>query len=190
MSIGAGNLLSGFAGALLVLLFGVIREWWRDERERRGLLVLLRAEIAHNAEVINTVRDRLNPEQAMEDLIGHPHFSTQKAGTWENVQGRAAVLLPGGLMAALDGYYCPLETLLTLVRFPNMISDSFDRRLREMIQEGRPEGSVAATRQPYREQLERLLAAEDRAQVEIRQYLDRPLWGPLFLWADRRMQHR
>ena len=38
-------LLSGIVGALLVFLLGLAREWWRDERERRGLLVLLLAEI-------------------------------------------------------------------------------------------------------------------------------------------------
>jgi hypothetical protein len=82
----------------------------------------------------------------MEDLIGHPHFQTQKAKTWDNVQERAAALLPDDLMAALDGYYAPLETLLTLVRFPNMVSDSFGRSFRGLIQEAKPGWSVAATR--------------------------------------------
>jgi len=109
-------LLSGLFGALLVFLLGVLREWWRNEQERRGLLILLLTEISHNGEVIRTVQDRINPDQAMEDLIGHPHFSTQKVRTWDNVQERAAALLPDDLMAALDEYYAPLETLLTLVR--------------------------------------------------------------------------
>jgi hypothetical protein len=126
-------LLSGLIGALLVFLLGLLREWWRNEQERRGLLVLLLAEIRHNGEVIRTVQDRINPGQAMEDLIGHPHFSTQKTRTWDNVQDRAAALQPDDLMAALDEYYAPLEMLLTLVRFPNMASDSFDRTLRGQI---------------------------------------------------------
>jgi hypothetical protein len=33
------------------------------------------------------------------------------------VRGRAAALLPGNLLAELDGYYSPLETLLTLAGF-------------------------------------------------------------------------
>ena len=152
-------LLSGLFGALLVFLLGVLREWWRNEQERRGLLILLLTEISHNGEVIRTVQDRINPDQAMEDLIGHPHFSTQKVKTWDNVQETAAALLPDDLMAALDEYYAPLETLLTLVRFPNMASDSFDRTLRGEIQEMKPAWSVAATRQPYREQLQKLLDA-------------------------------
>jgi hypothetical protein len=60
------------------------------------------------------------------------------------VQERAAALLPDDLMAALDGYYSPLETLLTLMGFANMVSDSIDRTLREKIQEAKPEWSVAS----------------------------------------------
>jgi hypothetical protein len=183
-------LLSGLIGALAVFFLGWLREWWRNEQERRGLLTLLLAEIEHNAEVIKTVSDRVGPDRAIEDLIGHPHFSTQKVRTWDNVQERAAALLPDDLMAALDGYYAPLETLLTLVGFPNMVSDSFDRRLRGKFQELKPEWSVAATRQPYREQLEKLLAAQEHAPAKIQEYLDRPRWGPLFLRLDRWAQRR
>ena len=183
-----GVLLSGALGALLVFVLGVVREWWRNEQERRGLLLLLRAEIEHNAEVIRTISDRMNPDQAMEDLIGHPHFSTQKARTWDNVQESAAALLPDDLMTTLEAYYAPLENLLTLVRFPGAVSDSFDRTLRGHIQEIKPEWSIAATRQPYQQQLEKLLAAQDRAPMKIQEYLARPKWGSVFLWADRRVR--
>jgi hypothetical protein len=183
-------LLSGLFGALLVFLLGVLREWWRNEQERRGLLILLLTEISHNGEVIRTVQDRINPDQAMEDLIGHPHFSTQKVKTWDNMQERAAALLPDDLMAALDEYYAPLETLLTLVRFPNMASDSFDRTLRGEIQEMKPAWSVAATRQPYREQLQKLLDAQESTPAKIEEYLAQPRWGPLFLRADRWARRR
>jgi hypothetical protein len=169
-------LLGGALGALGVFFLGWLKEWWRDDQERRGLLILLMAELEHNAEVIRTIFDRMNPGQAMEDLIGHPHFANQKARTWDNVQERAAALLPDDLMAALEEYYAPLETLLTLVRFPNMASDSFDRTLRGQIQEMKPEGSVAATRQPYQEQLQKLLEAQDNTPPKIKEYLDRPRW--------------
>jgi hypothetical protein len=49
-------------------------------------------------------------------------------------------------MAALQEYYAPQEALLTLVRFPTMASNSFDRSLRGEIQKMKPEWSVAATR--------------------------------------------
>jgi hypothetical protein len=75
-------LLAGALGALLVFFLGVLREWWREEQERRGLLILLLAELEHNAEVIRTIYDRMDPGQAMEDLIAHPHFANQKAKTW------------------------------------------------------------------------------------------------------------
>ncbi len=183
------SLLSGFVGALVVFVFGALREWWHEEQERRGLLRLLRTEIEHNGEAIRTVADRMNSEQPFEDLIGHPHFSTQKVRTWENVQERAAALLPEDLLVELDAYYAPLDTLLTLVRFPNMVSDSFDRRLRGGIKETIPEWSVAATRQPYQEQLRKLLAAQERTPAKIELYLSRPRWGPLFSWVDQWITH-
>jgi hypothetical protein len=185
-----GVLLSGALGALLVFVLGVVREEWRNEQERRGLLLLLRAEIEHNAEVIRTISDRMNSDQTIEALIGHPHFATQKAQTWDNVPERAAALLPDDLMAALDDYYASLETLLTLVRFPNMVSDSFDRTLRGQIQEARPEVSVAATRQPYQEQLQKLLDAQEGTPQNIMQYLGRPRRGTLFLRVDRWMRRQ
>jgi hypothetical protein len=98
--------------------------------------------------------------------------------------------LPDDLMEALDGYYSPLETLLTLVSFANMVSDSFDRTLRGQIQELKPDWSVAATRNPYREQLEKLLDAQERTAAKIEGYLARPRWGSLFLWAERWIQRR
>jgi hypothetical protein len=68
---------------------------------------------------------------------------------------------------ALDGYYSPLETLLTLVGFADMLSDSFDRTVRGQIQEMKPDWSVAATRNPYREQLDKLLDAQELAPAKI-----------------------
>ncbi len=45
----------------------------------------------------------------------------------------------------------------------------------------RPDWSVAATRNPYREQLDKLLDAQERAPAKVEDYLARPRWGPLFL---------
>jgi hypothetical protein len=56
------SLLSGLIGALVVFFLGGLREWWRNEQERRGLLILLLAEIEHNVEVIRTIEDRMNPD--------------------------------------------------------------------------------------------------------------------------------
>jgi hypothetical protein len=37
-------LLGGALGALGVFFLGWLKEWWRDEQKRRGLLILLMAE--------------------------------------------------------------------------------------------------------------------------------------------------
>jgi hypothetical protein len=171
-------LLGGLGGALAVFFLGWLKEWWRGEQERRGVLTLLLAETKHNAEVIQSVLDRVDlKKSAMEDLIGHPMFAELKTRTWTDVQQRAAALLPSYLMETLQAYYSPLETLLPLIHFPNMASDSFDRTLRSQIKEAYPEKTVAATRNPYREQLDKFLAAQERTLAEIEEYLDRPRWG-------------
>jgi hypothetical protein len=188
--VSAEVLLAGSVGALAVFVLGIVREWWRNERERRGLLILLLAELEHNTEVTHTVSERVGTDRPIEDVIGNTNFATLKMRTWSAVQGRAAALLPGDLMAALDEYYSPLETLLSLVGFANMVSDSFDRTLRAEFQEMKPDWSVALTRNPYREQLEKLLSAKESTQTKIEEYLARPRWGPLFLKADRWAQRR
>ncbi len=148
-------------------------------------MVLVLTEIEHNGEVIHTISERLRDRAPMEDLIGHPNFQALKTRTWSDVQVRAAALVPSDLISVLNGYYSSLGTLLTLVGFANMTSDSFDRSLRGLIQETRPEVSVAATRNPYREQLEKLLDAQENAPAKIEEYLARPRWETLFLRADR-----
>jgi hypothetical protein len=47
-------LLGGLGGAVAAFLLGGFREWWREEREREGLLRLLLAEIDRNAEMERT----------------------------------------------------------------------------------------------------------------------------------------
>jgi hypothetical protein len=187
----AEALLGGLGGALAVFFLGWLREWWRDEQERRGLLTLLLAETKHNAEVIQSVRDRVDlNKRAMEDFLGHPLFAKISTRTWTNVQTRAAALLPGYLMEVLEAYYTPLETLMTLISFPGMASDSFDRSLRAQIKEAYPEKTVAATRNPYREQLGKFLAAQERTPAELEAYLARPRWAPLLLGAERWARRR
>src|SRR3712207_1308457 len=85
-------LLSGLVGALLVFVLGALREWWRNERERRGLLRLLLAEIEHNAEVVRTVWESGKPS-----LIGSPNIRLMTSRTWRDTQARAAQLLPDDL---------------------------------------------------------------------------------------------
>jgi hypothetical protein len=100
----------------------------------------------------------------------------------DHASGEAAALLPGELMTALDAYYAPLQTL---AGFSDMASDSFDRDLRGMIQGARPDWQVAATRNPYMEQLEKFLHAQEHVPAEIEGYLARPWWGTPLLRVDR-----
>ena len=74
-------LLFGLVGALLVFVLGALREWWRNERERRGLLRLLLAEIEHNAEVVRTIWESGKPS-----LIGSPNIRDDV----KNVAGHAS----------------------------------------------------------------------------------------------------
>jgi len=188
--VNAEVLLAGSVGALAVFVLGIVGEWWRNERERRGLLVLLLAEMGHNTEVIQTVSERVGVDGPIEDLVGNANFVTLKVRTWSKVQGRAAALLPGDLMAALDEYYFSAGDFADLVGFAYMVSDSFDRSLRGEFQEMKPDWPVALTRNPYREQLEKLLGAQERTPAKIEEYLARPRWGPLFLKVDRWAQRR
>jgi len=67
------------------------------------------------------------------------------------------------------------------VGFADMVSDSFDRTVRGQIQEMKPDWSVAATRNPYREQLDKLLDARELAPAKIEKYLASSRRGPLLL---------
>jgi hypothetical protein len=120
-------LLAGLGGALVVFLLGIFREWWREEREREGLLRLLLSEIDHNAEVVRTVGEKTNNPLGAED------FLKISADTWRELQGRAAALLPDDLFAVLNGYYSSLQTLLTLLEFEDHNQERLDRVMSQVI---------------------------------------------------------
>jgi len=103
-------LLAGSVGALSVFLLGLFREWWRDERERRGLMRLLSADISHNAQVIGPILEALRSPVAPSAL------PSTKTDTWRDVRTRAVQLLPGDVFETLDRYYSPLEVLQTVLR--------------------------------------------------------------------------
>jgi hypothetical protein len=110
-----------------------------------------------------------------------------KAETWRDVRTRAAALLPAEIMAAVEDYYSPLETVLTLLQFQDAVSDTADRMLRDEIQRVKPEWSVAATSNPYGEYLDRTVAAQDTARERIKRYLDvSPVSGLLMKLRKRR----
>jgi hypothetical protein len=176
-------LLAGFGGALAVFILGAFREWWREEREREGLLRLLLAEFDHNDEVARTIGE------TTWDLLSSPDFPSITDRTWRNVQVRAAALLPDDLSVTLNGYYTPLQTLLTLLTFSNLSSARTNRVIREAYTEMTGK-EVPANRNPWNEYLDATLQAQDRARERINSYLARP-WDERLLmrvarWLERR----
>ncbi len=112
-----------------MFFMGWFREWWREERERCGLLRVLLSELEHNAEVVRTVWE------GTWDLLSSPDLPSLRTETWRNVQGRAAALLPGYLAAPLNGYYSALHTLLTLLAFEKRANEHANREIRRAYSE-------------------------------------------------------
>jgi hypothetical protein len=175
-------LLAGFGGALAVFILGAFREWFREEREREGLLRLLLAEIDHNDEVARTIGE------TTWDLLSSEDFPSMTAETWRDVQGRAAALLPDDLSATLNSYYALLSTLLTLLTFSNRSNQRANRAIRKAASEllGR---EFPASRNPWDEYLSATLQAQDRARAQIGAYLalqwNERLLVRLFRWLER-----
>ena len=61
--------VAALASALLVFVLGIACEWWRNERERRGLLRRLLAEIEHNAELLSMVACRRGEQRCCRPVI-------------------------------------------------------------------------------------------------------------------------
>ena len=188
-------LLAGALGALIVFVLGVLLEWWRRERERRGLLRLFLAEINHNEIVIKAI------DESGTSLPESPHLDKLKTETWEENQ-QAASGLPDELLVDLVSYYQPLEIFRTIQSLPPADPN---RPPRDRPPQGWLEDwfeSLAKTFEPltdtvnellglpktkhWREAYEQImLRAQARAKKRIADYLDRPLWGSLFLQAER-----
>lgn len=177
-------LLSGFLGALLVFLLGALREWWRNERERRGLLRLLLAEIEHNGEVVRTVWESGKPS-----LVGSPNIRLMTARTWRETQARGAQLLPNELFGELDVYYSLLERLLTLLNFRDMGREHQHQFLRSLFAKKLGE-EFPRSADPWIWYRDQTLEAQDLAKRRIEEYLARPWWGLLFLRADQWTRRR
>jgi hypothetical protein len=176
-------LLGGLGGAVAAFLLGGFREWWREEREREGLLRLLLAEIDRNAEMERTIGE------TTDDLLGSPNFRHLTAETWRVTQGRVAALLPGELSVALNGYYSSLLTLLTLLTFENLTNERSNRAFRSMYTELTGK-EVPANRNPWDEYLNAMRDAQARVRERIVEYLalrwDERLLQRVRRWAESR----
>ena len=178
-------LLSGLVGALAVFFLGWLREWWRNERERRGLLRLLLAEIKHNEIVIEAIRD------SDTSLPTSPHLDALKTETWNESREMAAGL-PPELLTALVSYYEPLEIFRTLKNLPDPEPDKEPQNVFETIEMklerlAEPLNRLFGLPTDRRESYERwTLHAQSHAKAQIANYLKhRFLLAPLFLRAER-----
>jgi hypothetical protein len=153
-------LFSGIVGALLVFILGTAREEWRNDREKPGLLRLLLAEIDHNIEVFETIGET---KRQKIDVVISPEFAPSvRVDTWQDVRAKAARLLNKQLRDALNAYYSPLQTLLTLVTFKDKLgNDHMNRVARQM-------------RNPYLEYFDRTIAAQEEVRDLIEEYLELP----------------
>jgi hypothetical protein len=164
--VSAWSLLSGVIGALLVFCLGFVRELWRDERERRGILRLLLAEIEHNIEVVRTVRE------SRPALLGSPDLPSLRTDTWRDTRARAAQLLPENLLSGVEGYYSLLETLLTLLRFQNMGGEYGECWLRGALSQKLGQ-DVPRSRDPFTCYTMKTVEAQEHVQGIISVYLGR-----------------
>ena len=150
----AWSLLSGLIGALLVFCLGVARELWRDERERRGVLRIILAEMEHNFEVEATVR------RSRSAMIGPGHVVLMHTDGWRDTRVKAALLLPPKLLSGIEAYYSALETMLTLRPLYEAGS--------EYAKQASPRG-----RAPWGHYAQKAINARYRAQQGIEAYLSR-----------------
>jgi hypothetical protein len=165
-------LSSGLVGAVLVFLLGWWREWWRNERKPRGLLLLLLAEIKHNEIVIAAIQDSGTP------LPTSPYLEHLKTETWAQSR-EIATDFPPELLRALISYYEPLEIFRTLKSLPPPDPNRPAQSVREAV-----ERSLESLREPLNRLLgiptdrretyqQRMLRAQDSVKEHIVAYLGR-----------------
>jgi hypothetical protein len=186
------SLLSGAFGALLVFVLGVVREICRRDRESVGLARLLRGEITHNEEVVRSAEE----DESRVEQISSPRLSLMKTETWRATRTRTVQLVPSKLLTALEDYYVPLETLLTMLRYeeakrkttgnkearPNVAGDeehrarvasAGERWLRSALREAFGDEAKLNRATEY---AEKAIDAQKEARKRLDEYLARPPW--------------
>ncbi len=112
MSATAWSLLSGLFGAFLVFVLGVLREWWRGELERSGLLRLAHAEIKRNRRILQPLREADGTTATAYLIWSLRHLETDD---WDRSKVRLAQLIvKSEHFASLSDYYDRLGYLVRL----------------------------------------------------------------------------
>jgi len=168
----ADVLLSGLFGAVLVFFLSWWREWWRADRERRGLARLLLSEIKHNSTVTEIIQD------SGISLFFSPDLPRMRTETWRESR-ESAVALPSKMLKDLDDYYRPLEILLTLREFPDMENDRLERIHRKIL--GQLSGrEFVRSQDHWGESEQAMLEAQDRARQRLTEYWESSWWQRWF----------
>lgn len=109
-------LLSGLVGALLVFCLGLVRESWRNGRERQGLLRLVLAEMRHNQLVLYRTYGDIS---AVSESAAHEAMTLTKlfqVAAWEDTRVRLAQLLPSEAFTHLSSHYGNLQHIVDSVQ--------------------------------------------------------------------------
>jgi hypothetical protein len=111
IDIGLSELLSGAVGALSIFLLGVIRDMWRQRRERIALMTLVHLEIVHNERILNRIH--IQEEQRAYDKRA-ALVKGLRQDAWEQNRTRLTQLEDGRIVDYLATYYTVLSTFVSL----------------------------------------------------------------------------
>jgi hypothetical protein len=111
IDIGLSELLSGAVGALSIFLLGVIRDMWRQRRERIALMTLVHLEIVHNERILNRIHVQ-EGQRAYDKRAALVKGLRQDA--WEQNRTRLTQLEDGRIVDYLATYYTVLSTFVSL----------------------------------------------------------------------------
>jgi hypothetical protein len=111
IDIGLSELLSGAVGALSIFLLGIIRDMWRQRRERIALMTLVHLEIVHNERILNRIHSQ-EEQRAYDKRAALVKGLRQDA--WEQNRARLTQLEDGRIVDYLATYYTALSTYVNL----------------------------------------------------------------------------
>jgi hypothetical protein len=113
VGLGASDLLSGAAGALIVFVLGVgwqaIRDWLRRRRERIALMTLVHLEVVHNERILKRLKDKRLSRRDRAVQV-----KALRQDTWEQNRARLTQLEKGRIVDFLATYYTVLSTFVDL----------------------------------------------------------------------------
>jgi hypothetical protein len=142
--IGLSELLSGAVGALSIFLLGVLREMWRQRRERIALMTLVYLEVVHNERILDRIQRGQNYTKKAAQAQG------LRQDTWEQNRSRLTQLEDGRIVDYLATYYTVLSTFVNLAPLvggsPSLTAEA-DEALEKLIKTLTPLATYVCARQ-------------------------------------------